>query len=205
MNKSESITKLSAALVKFQAEVTNPKNTAVNPHFKSKYAPLQDILTLVRPLLTRHGLSVIQFPSGDGERIVIQTILMHESGEWIEADPLTLKADKATPQGAGSAITYGRRYSLSAMLGISSEDDDDGNAARTPQQLTAVAKNKGVNEDGVKLLASYHLQREVTNTSDLTEQELNELFTKFQTSSPTDLAKAIQVLSKNGWEKEKAS
>jgi len=129
MQKSETIATLAKALAKFQAEVSNPKNTAINPHFKSKYAPLQDILSLVRPVLAKHGLSIIQFPSGDGQDITISTILMHESGEWIEACPLTLKADKPTAQGAGSAITYGRRYTLSAVLGISSEDDDDGNSA----------------------------------------------------------------------------
>src|SRR5665647_998226 len=129
MNKSESITNLAKALASFQNEVQNPKNTADNPFFKSKYAPLNDVLNLVRPLLSKHGLSVLQSPSGNGSDIIISSILMHSSGEWIEPDPLVLKADKATAQGAGSAITYGRRYSISAMLGISSEDDDDGNHA----------------------------------------------------------------------------
>lgn len=129
MNKSESIANLAKALSAFQAEVPNPKNTANNPFFKSKYAPLCDVLTLVRPLLTKHGLSIVQFPSGSGDNITITTSLLHSSGEWIEGDPLILKADKATAQGAGSAISYGRRYSVSAVLGISSEDDDDGNHA----------------------------------------------------------------------------
>ena len=131
MNKSESIKELATALAKFQEEVTNPKNTADNPFFKSKYAPLNDVLSLVRPILSKNGLSLLQSPSGDGERIVITTMLMHSSGEWIELDPLMLKADKVTAQGAGSAITYGRRYAVSAILGISSEDDDDGNHATT--------------------------------------------------------------------------
>ncbi|TMZ44458.1 recombinase, partial [Klebsiella pneumoniae] len=125
MRKSESIKNIALALSKFQSEVENPKNTADNPYYKSKYAPLQDVLNTVRPLLSKHGLSIVQSPSGDGERISIHTMLIHESGEWIEFDPLVLKAEKITPQGAGSAITYGRRYSLSAVLGISSEDDDD--------------------------------------------------------------------------------
>lgn len=134
MQKSESIAELAKHLAMFQAEVTNPANSADNPFFKSKYAPLNEILNLVRPILTRYGLSIIQAPSGDGENISISTVLLHESGEWIEFPPLVLKADKVTPQGAGSAITYGRRYALSAVLGISSEDDDDGNHASQPQQ-----------------------------------------------------------------------
>lgn len=132
MNKSESIKELATALSKFQGEVENAKNTANNPFFKSKYAPLSDILNLVRPLLAKNGLSIIQSPSGDGTNIIIVTTLLHNSGEFIEFEPLVLKADKATAQGAGSAITYGRRYAISAVLGISSEDDDDGNAASHP-------------------------------------------------------------------------
>jgi len=137
MNKSESIQNIAKALVGFQSEVKNPTNTAENPFFKSKYAPLPDILNDVRPLLAKHGLSLLQAPSGDGDKIVITTLLMHESGEWIETCPLILKADKATAQGAGSAITYGRRYALSAVLGISSEDDDDGNQATKPTDKKA--------------------------------------------------------------------
>lgn len=129
MNKSENIKNLAAALARFQAEIQNPKNTADNPYYKSKYAPLQDVLNIARPLLAKHGLSVLQIPGGDGEHISVTTLLMHDSGEWIESDPLILKTDKPTAQGAGSAITYGRRYCLSAVLGISSEDDDDGNSA----------------------------------------------------------------------------
>lgn len=129
MRTSESIKNIALAMAKFQAEVKNPANTADNPFYHSKYAPLNDVLNLVRPLLTKQGLSVLQSPSGDGERISVTTLILHESGEWIESDSLTLKADKATAQGAGSAITYARRYALSAMLGISSEDDDDGNYA----------------------------------------------------------------------------
>lgn len=129
MNKSESIASLAQALALFQGEVTNPKNTANNPFFKSKYAPLSEVINTSKPILAKHGLSVLQSPSGDGERIIVTTLLMHSSGEWIEGEPLVLKADKVTAQGAGSAISYGRRYALSAILGIASEEEDDGNHA----------------------------------------------------------------------------
>ena len=142
MEKSDSIKNLAAALSKFQSEIENPKNTADNPFFKSKYAPLNDVLNVVRPLLSKHGLSVIQSPGGDGQNISINTMLIHESGEWIEFDPLVLKAEKMTPQGAGSAVTYGRRYSISAVLGISSEDDDDGNHASHNKKKNASNKNQ---------------------------------------------------------------
>ncbi len=129
MRFSESITNIAKALSNVQAEIQNPKNTARNPFYSSSYAPLNDILNDVRPLLSKHGLAVMQAPSGDGDTISVTTLLLHTSGEWIETCPLSLKADKPTAQGGGSAITYARRYALSAVLGISSEDDDDGNHA----------------------------------------------------------------------------
>lgn len=139
MNKSDSIKNLASALIKFQNEIKNPGNTAVNPYFNSRYAPLHEILNEVRPVLAKYGLSVVQFPGGDGTNITVQTVLMHESGEWITGEPLVLKADKPTAQGAGSAITYGRRYALSALLGIASEDDDDGNIASNPNSSSPKA------------------------------------------------------------------
>ena len=209
MNKSESITKLAEALSAFQGEVTNPANTADNPFFKSKYAPLNDILKLVRPLLKKQGLSIIQVPGGDGENVTMTTVLLHKSGEFIETEPLTLPSTpvkgKYTAQGAGSAITYGRRYSLSAVLGISSEDDDDGNAEtkngkpepkkKAPQKkspetnsnmsteaqqkaIHAIAGSKGYSKDEVtNLLMGYH---NVDSTKKLTKSQASDIITKLQ-------------------------
>jgi hypothetical protein len=126
MNKSESISALAKALVDAQKEISNPLNTKVNPFYKSKYAPLADILTLVRPILEKHGLAIVQDATREGENITIKTLLLHVSGEWLEQTGVSVRVDKDTAQGAGSAITYARRYALSAMLSISSEDDDDG-------------------------------------------------------------------------------
>ena len=127
MKTSDSVKAIFPAIIRFCSEIKNPHNTKTNPHFRSKYAPLNEILNEVRPVLAQNDLAVFQDTHGDGEHISIITTVLHLSGEWIQTEPLTLKAEKATPQGAGSAITYGRRYSLSAALSISSEDDDDGN------------------------------------------------------------------------------
>lgn len=131
MKKSEGIKNIAGALVKFQKEIENPKNTARNSFFKSKYAPLNEIINHVKPMLTKNGLSYIQNVAGDGDSITVTTVLFHESGEWIESEPLTIENQEnkgvSKAQGAGIAITYARRYSLSAILGISSEDDNDGN------------------------------------------------------------------------------
>lgn len=118
---------MSKALSSFQGEIKNPTNTADNPFYKSKYSPLHEILNEIRPVMAKYGLSVIQSPGGNGKDISITTMLLHSSGEWIKFSPLIITAEKTTPQGAGSAITYGRRYTISALLGISSENDDDGN------------------------------------------------------------------------------
>lgn len=131
MNKSDSIKELCIALNKFQMDVSNPKNTEANSFFKSKYAPLDVVINTVKPTLTKNGLSVFQSVSGDGESITVVTMLTHVSGEWIESDPLTLSNQDnkgvSLAQAAGISITYARRYQLSAMLGVSSEDDTDGN------------------------------------------------------------------------------
>lgn len=133
MKRSEDIQEITKALVKFQAEVKNPANTGVNPHFGNRYAPLSDILNDVRPLLAKHGIAIVQIPSETGSgKVSVTTILLHESGQWIEAEPIVLNPVKSDPQGVGSAITYGRRYSISSVLGIASEDDDDANAASEP-------------------------------------------------------------------------
>jgi ERF superfamily len=129
MNKSPEVKELAKALAGFQAEVANVPKNGVNPFFKSKYATLENVIDTIRPTLKKNGLSFAQFPDGDG----LTTILMHTSGEWLEASSAMTVRD-ATPQGQGSAITYLRRYALSAVLGIATEEDDDGNAAAKPAE-----------------------------------------------------------------------
>jgi hypothetical protein len=131
----QGISNLAPALARFQEEVKNPSNSATNPQFRSKYAPLDVVINTVKPILAKHGLSYMQTTGAEDESVIINTLVMHESGEWIQSTPLKLPAYQTkgggvkefNAQGAGSAITYGRRYQLSAMLGLSSEDDDDGN------------------------------------------------------------------------------
>lgn len=189
MNKSDSIKNLSIALSKFQGEIKNPNNTAVNPFFKSKYAPLNDVLNLVRPVLAKNGLSVVQAPSGDGENIIVTTTLLHESGEWIEFPSLTLRADKATAQGAGSAITYARRYSLSAVLGISSEDDGDGNQSNTDKKQVEKPKNKSAENNMAsekQLSLIYKLSKERNYNS---QNMSNYIKSMYQKNSSKELTK----------------
>ena len=129
MNISPDISELAKALHKAQGTLAGAKKDATNPHFKSRYADLASVWEAARPALQANGLSVTQTFSGDtGEAVTIETMLLHNSGQWM-ASYLTLKPTKADPQGIGSAITYGRRYGLSSILGIVADDDDDGNQA----------------------------------------------------------------------------
>ena len=128
-NKSETIGKIAIALVAFSGEVRAIEKDGTNPHFKSAYTTLDHMIDETKPLLHKHGLTIMQFPGGDGEKVTVRTMILHDSGEWIESEALTLKAVKLDPQGAGSAITYARRYSYAAALSLSLGDDEDGNGA----------------------------------------------------------------------------
>ena len=128
MEKSETIKEIANALCKFQAEVEKIKKGATNPFFKSKYATLADILDVIRQPLANNGLSFVQFPKGVHG---LETMLMHISGEYL-SESYEMRPVKDDPQGAGSVITYQRRYALGAVLGLNIDEDDDGNKASTP-------------------------------------------------------------------------
>ena len=130
MKKSETIIELSKAFAKMQMELEQPLKNANNPFFKSKYVPLENVVDSITQAANKHGLSFTQFPSSDENgNVTVGTMVMHESGEWIEYDPICLKPVKNDPQAVGSAITYAKRYALSAIFGITSDNDDDGNEA----------------------------------------------------------------------------
>ena len=127
MNKSESIAAISQAIAKAQGEVENASKNAKNPHFKSKYADLAELLNTVRPVFSGHGLAIVQMPSFVDGVASVETLISHSSGEWISSI-CSAPVSKQDAQGVGSAITYLRRYSLAAMCGIAQEDDDANSA-----------------------------------------------------------------------------
>lgn len=127
MNKSESISNLSAALVKAHAELTGVTKGNTNPFFKSKYADLASVFEAVKPALLKQGIVVVQGLQDADNGVAVETMLLHGSGEWMSST-LRLPASKEDAQGYGSACTYGRRYGLMAICGVPAEDDD-GNAA----------------------------------------------------------------------------
>lgn len=130
MKLSESTKNIFKALSDFKKDFKQPLKDADNPFFKSKYVPLENVVQSIDNEASKHGLGYFQSTvTGEGGTAGVITVITHSSGEYIEFDPLFLKADKATAQGMGSAITYARRYSLSSAFGVASDVDDDGNEA----------------------------------------------------------------------------
>lgn len=147
MNKSDSIKSLAIALCKAQGEMSGASKGANNPFFKSKYADLSAVVQAVKEPFANNGLSYVQFPIEQGGRIGVETILMHDSGEYL-SNEFTVQLSKQDAQGAGSAITYCRRYALQSIAGIPSEDDDGNgaqNKAKTPSK-DDLAWAKAVND-----------------------------------------------------------
>ena len=135
MKTSETTAQVYAALIAAQAEMPAIHRDRENSHFRNRYATLDAIVDAVRPVLARHGLAVVSgvtaphtSEAGTLLAIGVATRLVHTSGEWIES-AVVLPIAKNDPQGAGSAVTYGRRYSLSALLSLATDDDDDGESA----------------------------------------------------------------------------
>lgn len=138
MLTSESISTIMPALIKAQGDFAPAVKAKVNPHFKSKYVPLDAVLDAIAEPLRSNGIAILQQTDVEDAQTILVTRLVHASGEWI-AGRYPVHPVKADPQGEGSALTYARRYALMALVGIAPEDDD-GNAATE-------AAHKAINAD----------------------------------------------------------
>lgn len=163
MNKSASIANIAKALVAFHRLVGKIPKDSNNPFFKSKYASLSDILDKIQGPLNEAGLAYAQFPGKDG----LTTILIHsESGEYME-DTYAVQPVKNDPQSLGSAITYARRYSIGAILGLNIDEDDDGNAASGNKTNGNTAKREippaeQLNPAWAEALSAFKTEAEIT-------------------------------------------
>jgi hypothetical protein len=128
MMQSENINELVTALAKAQGEILPAIKDSLNPHFKSKYADLGSVWEACRTQLSKNGLAVIQTTTTVNDRLTVVTTLAHSSGQWMKSELPVMSATN-TPQALGSALTYMRRYSLAAIVGVAPGDDDDANAA----------------------------------------------------------------------------
>ena len=203
MNKSETTKELALALSKAQGEMPPAELNAVNPFLKNKYADLGSIIKTAKPVLAKHGLSLSQLPTSDGDKIGVTTILIHSSGEWIESTiMIPVEEDEKNKavtliQTAGIAITYLRRYSYASILGMYADDDVDGNGPKPPRKTKSKPKSKStsngkmsldsasevVNRDGVKyidldsekLAHMYNAMNKKLKADDLTPEERENL------------------------------
>lgn len=140
MIKSETITNLAGALVKAQSEMGNASKGAANPFFKSKYADLNAIREACLPVLSKHGLSVLQPTVFIDGRKFVETLVMHESGEFIGGHTEILSVKEHDAQAQGSGVSYARRYGLQSLLCIGAEDDDGESAIGRNSKSVAATK-----------------------------------------------------------------
>jgi hypothetical protein len=148
MNRSESIAKIAAALVKAQSIMGNAIKDAKNPFFKSSYANLNAVRDAVLPAMNANGISVLQPTVHIDGKSFVETMLLHESGEFISSltEVIVSKANDAQQQGSG--ISYARRYGLQSLANIASEDDDGETAVgRGNAKATAPAKSLDIEVD----------------------------------------------------------
>jgi hypothetical protein len=149
MRTSEQINEIATALALAQKEVKNAVANTKNPFFKSSYADLESVKAACVPALNEQGISVIQAPENAEGGIVVQTRLLHKSGQWIESD-LRIPIAKHDAQTMGSAVSYARRYALAAMCGVATADDD-GNSATNKTAAPAAAPTPPAPRNVVKI------------------------------------------------------
>lgn len=135
MKTSTEIDQVAKALSIAQGEIKPASKSTVNPFFKSTYSTLAQVWEVIRDPLCKNNLTVLQDVLSSDHGISIVTRVCHASGQWVEFGPLEIPLNKKDAQAVGSAVSYGKRYALSAAIGVVSEtDDDDGERAMNRQQ-----------------------------------------------------------------------
>ena len=176
MKISEQNKELFQALTIARAKIVQPKKDKANPYFGSKYVPLEAVVDCVENALESTGLSFLQ----DIENNELSTVIFHENGQWASLGAVELKPTKNDPQQLGSAITYARRYSLSTVFGITSEEDDDANSAsgynKAPTQKKQQTKPKTQPKQPQKKMYKKSWLLEQINLGTMTSDHANELY-----------------------------
>jgi len=199
MEQSAEINELVKALIEVQSNLKPVPLDGVNPYFKSKYATLHSVWEECRPLLSKAGLAVTQTLESNNGTVSVVTTLYHTSGQWIKGK-LGMTPAKNDPQAIGQIITYFRRYSLGAMLGIVTEEDTDAEIGQHKQDkpkqppprepdtgdlmtdkqrkmLWAKTMGKGVNREEAETFASW--LKDKYGVEKLTKKNASDIFDKF--------------------------
>lgn len=133
---------ITQALIKFHNTGAVATKSADNPFFKSKYASLEEVIETVRQEAGKCGLTFTQLIDFQDGVIFVKTLIMHESGEFLDSRTPVVSKDSSDPQKMGSGITYAKRYGLQAAFGLPSEDDDGNAASVGTPKAKAVAKTE---------------------------------------------------------------
>jgi len=185
--QSESIDLLAISLAKAQGKITVAIEDKKNPHFKSTYSSLNSIWDACRSAISEEGLSVTQIMQPSATSIDLITILLHESGQWIKS-VLPIPSLQLTPQQLGSAITYLRRYSLSAIVGVAPGFEDDGESVRN---------EKIQSTPSVKALSKSEIDSFVKRNSIFEKTQIHEYLNHVAESKKMSFDECLQLCCKN--------
>ena len=195
MRMSESIKNIAVALNKFQGVVTSPSKSTEGYNYK--YATLDEVIKTIKKPLNENGLSFTQYPQVNMESKVVEvsTMLMHITGEYIIYPAVSIPLKDLTAQGVGAGITYGKRYSISAVLGIASEEDDDAASIQPKKNNSGGSTNYTITENQWKRLYA------IANTADVDAKTVKEHVLKRFNKGPRELSKTEYDSVCDGYEK----
>lgn len=200
MKTSPTITKLAPALLAAQKLMGAAKKGSANPYFKSKYADLGAVLEACKDLLNENGVTILQPHTLNERGKFVETLLLHESGEWISGETEIVCSKESDPQAQGSAITYARRYGLQSLLSMPAEDDDGEaamNRGKAPAKSAPVAAP--VKATTVTASVTTEAKVEATETKPAEAPAKRPGGFKPSTAVKTTNAKANGTTSNNGW------
>ena len=197
MKKSDSIVEIAKALAEFRKDLKQPAKDANNPFFKSKYTTLDKVIEAIDETAPKHDLSFTQWAvSNEQGNVGVETLLLHSSGEFIHYDALYMKPEKNTPQSIGSCLTYSRRYSISAIFGITSDEDDDGNQAtgnnQPKQQYNKQQNNRNTQQNNNQMKTQDRGKLELTKQK---ATDLADVINSQDNADPNNPTTQAQILS----------
>lgn len=179
--QSENLDKLFKGMNAFRSQLKQPIKDAKNPFFKSNYVTLEGVQNAIDAGIKGTGLAYTQIVKNDDNgNVGVETIITHESGQYLTTGVLALRPEKATPQGYGSTITYAKRYQLASAFGVSSDVDDDGNAGSFKTQAKGNYQQNNYKQNYQQPRQQEHVNPEIL--------EYNNLFNKALKALGTDKA-----------------
>ncbi len=179
--QSENLDKLFKGMNAFRSQLKQPVKDAKNPFFKSNYVTLEGVQNAIDAGIKGTGLAYTQIVKNDENgNVGVETIITHESGQYLTTGVLALRPEKATPQGYGSTITYAKRYQLASAFGVSSDIDDDGNAGSFKTQAKGNYQQNNYKQNYQQPRQQEHANPEIL--------EYNNLFNKALKALGTDKA-----------------